>query len=233
MRRYTWRTVKDGAENILSSYFQMIARCCMVSHVCNSFLKQMFAFGGKPYQFVHGTCLCRKSYVHQDMKVSAQEILSVLELINYFLLNGANAFGCVFLSHWLKEKETSIKLGASCVKYFHRPMKDLSSVILAECLSLQLASVVCFASSKRLGKIRCPKQSIVSKKKFHFMSLSVALAWPEAKGLRVRGRFISLLSCWRSHCCPGRHVWMWIAIWILMGSRSYHFGMFHGHIVSR
>lgn len=68
---------------------------------------------------------------------------------------------------------------------WHNPEKDRSLVMFASCFIPRIESVVCYANLRRLGRITCPRQSVVRVKNRHFFRLNVS---PTLRNIVVTAR---------------------------------------------
>lgn len=73
-----------------------------------------------------------------------------------------NVGGCSFRSVLFSGAVTLSKLGTNGRKMEHSPREDRSFVRLVGGQNSRIASVVCEAISRRLGRITCPKKAIMS-----------------------------------------------------------------------
>lgn len=110
-----------------------------LSHACVSTVVSLVEFG--------------KANTGAETYVTFDEFIAA----NCFSLYGLNFFGWFFHSFPFNGTASRARFGTNCQNTFHRPMKDLVSVVLDVFWSPRSRTVVWNAISTRLGRIMCPK----------------------------------------------------------------------------
>lgn len=83
--------------------------------------------------------------------------LSKFVAISYSSLSSPEVAGWSFFNLWLGGSARRAKLSTKRLKTLHNSRNDLSSVKLIGAFDPRIASVVCYAISRRLGQINWPK----------------------------------------------------------------------------